>query len=147
MKLNELSPAEGSRTSRKRLGRGPGSGLGKTSGRGHKGQGSRSGGSIRPGYEGGQMPIHRRLPKRGFTNIFKKIVAVVNISDLKPFESGAMVDEVAFRAAGIVKGKFDQIKLLANGDIDYPITVKVGAASQKAIEKIVAAGGKVEVTA
>jgi large subunit ribosomal protein L15 len=147
MKLNKLSPAEGSRTSRKRLGRGPGSGLGKTSGRGHKGQGSRSGGSIRPGYEGGQMPIHRRLPKRGFTNIFKKIVAVVNISDLQPFESGAMVDEAAFRAAGIVKGKFDQIKLLAKGDIDYPITVKVDAASQKAIEKIAAAGGKVEVTA
>ena len=147
MKLNELSPAVGSRTSRKRLGRGPGSGLGKTSGRGHKGLGSRSGGGIRPGYEGGQMPIHRRLPKRGFTSIFKTNVAVVNISDLKRFESGAVVDEASFRSAGIVKGKCDQIKLLAKGDIEIPITVKVNAASQKAMEKIAAAGGKVEVTA
>ncbi len=147
MKLNELSPAEGSRTSPKRVGRGPGSGLGKTSGRGHKGLGSRSGGGIRPGYEGGQMPIHRRLPKRGFTSIFKTSVAVVNVSDLKRFESGAVVDETSFRTAGIVKGKYDQIKLLAKGDIDIPITVKVDAASRKAMEKIAAAGGKVEVTA
>jgi large subunit ribosomal protein L15 len=147
MKLNELSPAEGSRTSRKRLGRGPGSGLGKTSGRGHKGQGSRSGGGIRPGYEGGQMPIHRRLPKRGFTSIFKTNVAVVNIRDLKRFESGAVVDEASFRAAGIVKGRYDQIKLLAKGDIEVSITVKVNAASRKAVEKIASAGGKVEVTA
>jgi large subunit ribosomal protein L15 len=147
MKLNELSPAEGSRTSRKRLGRGPGSGLGKTSGRGHKGQGSRSGGGIRPGYEGGQMPIHRRLPKRGFTSIFKTNVAVVNIRDLKRFESGAVVDETSFRAAGIVKGRYDQIKLLAKGDIEVSITVKVNAASRKAVEKIASAGGKVEVTA
>ncbi|RJP40558.1 MAG: 50S ribosomal protein L15 [Desulfobacteraceae bacterium] len=147
MKLNELAPPEGSRSSRKRLGRGPGSGLGKTSGRGHKGQRSRSGGNIRPGYEGGQMPLHRRLPKRGFTSIFKKVISVVNISDLKRFESGAVVDEAVLRTTGIAKGKFDQIKLLAKGDIDYPITVKVDAASQKAIEKIEAAGGKVEVTA
>ncbi len=147
MKLNELSPSEGARTSRKRLGRGPGSGLGKTSGRGHKGQGSRSGGSIRAGYEGGQMPIHRRLPKRGFTNIFKKISAVVNVGDLKRFESGAVIGEAVLLSSGIVKGKYDHVKLLAKGDIDYPITVRVDAASQKAIEKIEAAGGKVEVTA
>jgi large subunit ribosomal protein L15 len=93
------------------------------------------------------MPLHRRLPKRGFTSIFKKVISVVNISDLKRFESGTVVDEALLRTTGIAKGKFDQIKLLAKGDIDYPITVKVDAASQKAIEKIEAAGGKVEVTA
>ena len=113
MRLNELSPGEGSRTSRKRVGRGPGSGLGKTSGRGHKGQGSRSGGAIRPGYEGGQMPIHRRLPKRGFTSIFKVNVAVVNIRDLKRFENGAVVDEASFRSAGIVFAPQMPVKQIA----------------------------------
>ena len=105
MKLNELSPASGARKTRKRLGRGVGSGNGKTAGRGTKGQNSRSGGGVRPGYEGGQMPIHRRLPKRGFTNIFRKKITAVNIRDLKKFESGSMVDATALVKMGIVKGK------------------------------------------
>ncbi len=145
MKLNELSPAEGSRSSRKRLGRGVGSGLGKTAGRGSKGHRSRSGGGVRPGFEGGQMPIHRRLPKRGFTNIFKKSIVILNIVDLKRFESGSIVDEETLLAAGMAKGQYDAIKLLGQGDIDFPLTVKVNAASKSAIDKIEAAGGKVEV--
>ena len=123
MKLHELSPAEGSTSSRKRKGRGPGSGLGKTAGRGHKGQRARSGGGTRPGFEGGQMPIHRRLPKRGFTNIFKKIVHTINIRDLHKFESGAVVDQQALRTVGMAKGPCDMIKLLGQGDIDFPLTV------------------------
>ena len=145
MKLNELSPAEGSRSSRKRLGRGVGSGLGKTAGRGSKGHRSRSGGGVRPGFEGGQMPLHRRLPKRGFTNIFKKRIVILNILDLKRFESGSIVDEETLLSAGMAKGRFDAIKLLGQGDIDYPLTVQVNAASKSAIDKIEAAGGKVEV--
>lgn len=145
MKLNELSPAEGSRSSRKRLGRGVGSGLGKTAGRGSKGHRSRSGGGTRPGFEGGQMPIHRRLPKRGFANIFKKKIVILNIVDLKRFESGAIVDEATLVTFGMAKGQYDAIKLLGYGDIDFPITVKVNAASKSAIDKIEAAGGKVEV--
>lgn len=146
MKLNELSPASGSRKSRKRLGRGVGSGTGKTAGRGTKGLNSRSGGGVRPGFEGGQMPLHRRLPKRGFTNIFKKHFAVINIRDLSRFESGSTVDEAALIKAGLVKGKRDGIKLLGLGNIDYPLTVKVSQASRGAIEKIQAAGGSVEVS-
>ncbi|MDA3898072.1 MAG: 50S ribosomal protein L15 [Desulfobacteraceae bacterium] len=145
MKLNELSPAEGSRSSRKRLGRGVGSGWGKTAGRGSKGHRSRSGGGTRPGFEGGQMPLHRRLPKRGFANIFKKKIIILNIADLKRFESGAIVDEATLLSVGMAKGVYDAIKLLGNGDIDFPITVKVNAASKSAIDKIEAAGGKVEV--
>ncbi len=145
MKLNELSPPAGSRRPRKRLGRGVGSGTGKTAGRGTKGQNSRSGGGVRPGFEGGQMPIHRRLPKRGFTNIFKKKIAVVNIRDLSKFESGSVVDEIEFVRMGLVKGRRDGVKLLAHGKIDIPLTVKVHAASRSAIEKIKAAGGQVEV--
>lgn len=145
MKLNELSPAAGSRKSRKRLGRGVGSGTGKTAGRGTKGLNSRSGGGVRPGFEGGQMPLHRRLPKRGFTNIFKKHLAVINIRDLSRFESGSTVDEAALVKSGLVKGKRDGIKLLGGGDIDYPLTVKVTQASQSAVKKIQAAGGSVEV--
>ncbi len=145
MKLNELSPAEGSRSSRKRLGRGVGSGLGKTAGRGSKGHRSRSGGGVRPGFEGGQMPIHRRLPKRGFTNIFKKRIVILNIVDLKRFESGAIVDEETLLSAGMAKGGYDAIKLLGQGEIDFPLTVKVNAASKSAVDKIEAAGGKVEV--
>jgi large subunit ribosomal protein L15 len=145
MKLNELSPAEGSKSSRKRLGRGVGSGLGKTAGRGSKGHNARSGGGVRPGFEGGQMPIHRRLPKRGFCNIFKKKMVVLNIVDLKRFESGAIVDEATLLSAGMAKGQYDAIKLLGQGDIDFPLTVKVHAASKSAIDKIEAAGGKVEV--
>ena len=145
MKLHELTPAPKSRKLPKRVGRGVGSGQGKTAGKGSKGQNSRSGGGARPGYEGGQMPIHRRLPKRGFTNIFKKEIAVVNIRDLKRFESGSLVDEAALVRTGLVSGPRDGIKLLAQGDIDRPLTVKVDYASRSAKEKIEAAGGTVEV--
>ncbi len=146
MRLNELAPSEGSRSSRKRKGRGVGSGLGKTAGRGSKGHRSRSGGGVRPGFEGGQMPIHRRLPKRGFTNIFKKKILIINISDLQRFESGGAVDAETLLKAGMIKGRYDGIKLLGQGDIDFPLTVKVNAASKSAMEKIKAAGGNVEVT-
>ena len=144
MKLNELSPPAGSRRERKRLGRGVGSGNGKTAGRGSKGQRSRSGGGVRPGFEGGQMPIHRRLPKRGFTNIFKKDLAVINIRDLDRFESGSTVDEVALVGAGLIKGRRDGIKLLGQGEIKIPLNIKVHQASKSAREKIEAAGGTLE---
>ncbi len=145
MKLNELSPAPGSQKSSKRLGRGVGSGFGKTAGRGTKGYNSRSGGGVRPGYEGGQMPIQRRLPKRGFTNIFRKKIAVVNIRDLARFESGSVVDEKALAEAGLIKGQRDGVKLLGKGEIGYPLEIKVNLISKSAREKIEAAGGKVEV--
>ncbi len=145
MKLNELSPAAGSRKTRRRVGRGVATGRGKTAGRGTKGHNSRSGGGVRPGYEGGQMPIHRRLPKRGFTNIFRKRYAIVNIRDLARFESGSAVDEAALVQAGLVKGRRDGIKLLGNGDISHPLTVKVHCISRSAREKIEACGGSVEV--
>ena len=145
MKLNELSPAKGAKRARKRIGRGVGSGWGCTAGRGSKGQNSRSGGGVRPGYEGGQMPIHRRLPKRGFTNIFMKKIAVVNVRDLSRFESGATVDAAALIQAGLVKGNWDGIKLLAWGDISYPVNIRLNAVSQSARQKIEAAGGSVEV--
>ena len=145
MKLHELSPASGARQARKRLGRGVASGQGKTAGRGTKGQGSRSGGGVRPGYEGGQMPIHRRLPKRGFTNIFKKQFAVINVKDLNRFEGGSQIDEVALVKQGLVKGRYDGIKLLGQGEIDRPVQIKVHAVSKSAQAKIAAAGGTVEV--
>ena len=145
MKLNELLPPEGSRGTRKRVGRGVGSGKGKTAGRGTKGHNSRSGGGVRPGFEGGQMPLHRRLPKRGFTNIFKKKVAVINIRDLERFESGSIVDEAALIRAGLVKGQRDGIKLLGQGQINIPLTIKVNGVSKNAREKIIAAGGNIEV--
>lgn len=145
MNLCELSPAKGSRSPRKRLGRGVGSGTGKTAGRGTKGQKSRSGGGVRPGFEGGQMPIHRRLPKRGFKNIFKKDFAVINIRDLSRFESGSLVDEAALIRIGLVKGKMDGIKLLGQGEIKYPLTIRLNSISKSAREKIEAAGGNVEV--
>jgi large subunit ribosomal protein L15 len=145
MKLNELSPPAGSRRPKKRLGRGVGSGHGTTAGKGTKGQKSRSGGGVRPGFEGGQMPIHRRLPKRGFTNIFKRRFAVVNIRDLDRFESGSVVDEGAMVRSGLVKGERDGIKLLGEGEILHPLTVKVHKASKGAKEKIEAAGGRIEV--
>ncbi len=145
MKLNELSPAKGSRIHRKRLGRGVGSGTGKTAGRGTKGHNSRSGGGVRPGFEGGQMPIHRRLPKRGFTNIFKKNIGVVNIRDLSRFESGSIVDEAALIHIGLIKGRRDAIKLLGQGEIKYPLTICLSMVSKSAREKIIAAGGTVEV--
>jgi large subunit ribosomal protein L15 len=145
MKLNELSPPEGSRGTRKRVGRGVASGQGKTAGRGTKGHNSRSGGGVRPGFEGGQMPLHRRLPKRGFTNIFKKKIAVINIRDLERFESGSIVDEAALIRAGLVKGRRDGIKLLGQGEIKIPLTIKVNGVSKNAREKIIAAGGNIEV--
>jgi large subunit ribosomal protein L15 len=145
MKLNELSPPKGSRRPRKRIGRGVGSGKGKTAGRGTKGHNSRSGGGVRPGFEGGQMPLHRRLPKRGFTNIFKKKVAVINIRDLSKFEKDSIVDEAALIRAGLVKGKRDGIKLLGHGEIKTPLTIKVNMLSKNAREKIIEAGGNVEV--
>jgi large subunit ribosomal protein L15 len=145
MKLNELSPPSGARKTRKRLGRGVGSGKGKTAGRGTKGQNSRSGGGVRPGYEGGQMPIHRRLPKRGFTNIFRKKITAVNIRDLKKFKSGSVVDAAALVKMGLVTGKRDGIKLLGQGEIDFPLTIKVNQVSNGARAKIEAAGGSIEV--
>ena len=145
MKLNELSPAKGSRKAPIRLGRGVGSGTGKTAGRGSKGFNSRSGGGVRPGYEGGQMPLHRRLPKRGFANIFRKNIAVINIRDLKRFDKGSVVDEAALIQAGLVSGKRDGIKLLGQGEIDYALDIKINKISKSAREKVEAAGGKVEV--
>ena len=145
MKLNELSPAKGSRKAPNRLGRGVGSGTGKTAGRGTKGFNSRSGGGVRPGYEGGQMPLHRRLPKYGFTNIFRKNIAVINIRDLKRFTKGSVVDEAALVQAGLVRGKKDGIKLLGQGDIDYALDIKINKISKSAREKVEAAGGTVEV--
>jgi large subunit ribosomal protein L15 len=145
MKLHELKPAKGSTHKPKRVGRGVGSGWGKTAGRGNKGLKARSGGGVRPGFEGGQMPLHRRLPKRGFTNIFKKEIAVVNISDLSRFEQGSVVDQALLVRSGLVKGRNDGIKLLGQGDINFALTVKLNAVSRGAKEKIEAAGGTVEV--
>lgn len=145
MDLHKLSPSKGSRKKKKRLGRGVGSGTGCTAGRGTKGYNSRSGGGVRPGYEGGQMPIHRRLPKRGFTNIFRKNLAIINLYDLLRFESGSTVDQGVFVDIGLIKGRCDGIKLLAQGDIKYPITVRLNSVSQKAKEKIEAVGGNIEV--
>ncbi len=145
MKLHELSPPAKSRKADKRLGRGVGSGWGKTAGRGTKGYNSRSGGGVRPGYEGGQMPIQRRLPKRGFTNIFRKKIAIINLRDLHTFESGSLVDEAALVKAGLVKGQKDGIKLLGHGEIRVALNVKINQISKSAREKIEAAGGSVEV--
>jgi len=145
MRLHELAPAEGSRKNRKRKGRGVGSGLGKTAGRGTKGHNSRSGGGVRPGFEGGQMPLHRRLPKRGFKNIFRKPTETVNIRDLNRFESGAVVDYQTLLAAGLITRNAKQVKVLGQGEIDIQLTLQVWGASKGAREKIEAAGGKVEV--
>lgn len=145
MKLFELQPSEGSTKSRKRLGRGHGSGLGKTSGRGHKGQKARSGGGVRIGFEGGQMPIYRRLPKRGFTNIFAKEYVEVKVSDLNKFDNGATVDAEALKAAGIIKKTCDGVKVLGNGSLEKKLTVKASKFTGSAKEKIEAAGGNVEV--
>ena len=145
MKLFELKPGEGSTKDTKRKGRGHGSGNGKTAGRGHKGQKARSGGGVRIGFEGGQMPIYRRLPKRGFTNIFAKQYAEVNVSDLNKFENGAVVDMAALKDAGIIKKTLDGVKVLGNGDVNVKVTVKAAKFTQAAKEKIEAAGGKAEV--
>ncbi len=145
MKLHDLRPAKGAKKRRKRVGRGISAGQGKTAGRGNKGYNSRSGGGVRPGYEGGQMPIHRRLPKRGFANIFRKKIAVINIRDLLTLKSGSLVDEAALLKAGLIKGKKDGIKLLGQGEIGVALNVKLNHVSTKAREKIEAAGGSVEV--
>lgn len=146
MKLHELSPAEGSKKDVKRVGRGPGSGQGKTAGKGHKGQKSRSGKGMRPGFEGGQMPLQRRLPKRGFVNIFGKEFAVVNLCDLeKTFEDGAVIDTDALLGSGLLKKTLDGVKVLANGELTKKFTVRVNAYSETAKNKIEAAGGKAEV--
>ena len=145
MKLNELSPAPGSVKESKRIGRGHGSGWGKTAGKGHKGQHARSGASIRPGFEGGQMPLQRRVPKRGFNNIFATKAVAINVAALNAFEDGAVVDAAALKAAGIVKNIENGVKVLGNGKVDKKLTVKVSAFSESAKEKIEAAGGKAEV--
>ena len=145
MKLFELKPGEGSTKDTKRKGRGHGSGNGKTAGRGHKGQNARSGGGVRIGFEGGQMPIYRRLPKRGFTNIFAKQYSEINVSDLNKFENGAVVDMAALKDAGIIKKTLDGVKVLGNGDVNVKVTVKAAKFTQAAKEKIEAAGGKAEV--
>ena len=145
MKLHELSPVEGSKKRSKRIGRGHGSGWGKTAGKGHKGQKARSGGSIRPGFEGGQMPLQRRIPKRGFNNIFAKTIIAVNVAALEVFEDGAEVNAQALAEKGIVKKACDGIKILGNGSLTKKLTVKVNAFSESAKQKIEAAGGKAEV--
>ncbi|MBQ8698209.1 MAG: 50S ribosomal protein L15 [Schwartzia sp.] len=145
MKLHELSPAPGSKKNRTRRGRGLGSGLGKTSGRGQKGQNSRSGGGVRTGFEGGQMPLYRRLPKRGFKNIFAKEYAEVNVSSLNRFEDGAVVDPVALIEKGILKNVLDGVRILGDGELTKKLTVKANGFTKTAENKIKAAGGEVEV--
>lgn len=145
MKLHQLSPADGSKKDVKRIGRGHGSGNGKTAGKGHKGQKARAGHGMRPGFEGGQMPLQRRIPKRGFNNIFAKNVVAINVGVLNKFEDGAVVDAQALADKGIVKNSFDAIKLLSNGNVDKKLTVKLNAFSEAAKAKIEAAGGKAEV--
>lgn len=145
MKIHELSPAEGSVKDVKRIGRGHGSGNGKTAGKGHKGQKARAGHGQRPGFEGGQMPLQRRLPKRGFNNIFATKIAIVNVGTLNAFDNGAVVDAETLAAKGIVKCACDGIKILGNGNLTKKLTVKVTAVSASAKEKIEAAGGSVEV--
>ena len=146
MKLHELSPAPGSNKPVKRIGRGPASGQGKTAGKGHKGQKARAGRGMRPGFEGGQMPLQRRLPKRGFNNIFAKEIAIVNVGALNDaFEAGAVVDAAALIESGLVKKELDGIKILGNGEISKKLTVKANAFSKEAKTKIEAAGGSVEI--
>jgi large subunit ribosomal protein L15 len=145
MKLNELQPAAGSRTAPKRLGRGTGSGLGKTSGKGHKGQKARSGGGVRPGFEGGQMPLTRRVPKRGFTNIFRTEYATVNVGKLDIFADGAVVTAEMLREAGLIKKELDGIKILGGGELSKKLTVQAAKFSEAAKQKIETLGGKAEV--
>ena len=145
MKLHELSPAEGSATKAYRKGRGPGSGNGKTAGKGHKGQNARSGGGVKPGFEGGQIPLYRKLPKRGFHNKFGKTYSIVNVDVFNKFEDGAVVDLAALMEKKIVRKANDGLKVLGNGEITKKITVKAAVFSATAKEKIEAAGGKIEV--
>lgn len=145
MKLHEIKPAEGSRKTRNRVGRGIGSGNGKTAGRGHKGQNSRSGGGVRPGFEGGQNPLYRRLPKRGFTNPNRKEFAIVGLDQLNKFAADAVVTPEALLEAGIIKNVRDGVKILGNGELNVKLTVQAQKFSQSAVEKIEALGGKTEV--
>ena len=145
MKLHELAPAPGANTESYRRGRGHGSGNGKTAGKGHKGQKARSGGSIRPGFEGGQMPLQRQIPKRGFKNIFAKEYAIVNVGDLEIFENGTVVNGEALVAAGLLKKTLDGVKVLGNGELTNQLTVEVAAFSESAKQKIEEVGGKAEV--
>ena len=146
MKLHTIHPAEGATTTKKRVGRGIGSGLGKTSGKGHKGQNARSGGGVRPGFEGGQLPLFRRLPKRGFTNAkFKTEYAVINLSDLNRFEDGAVVTPELLKEMGLVKQQLDGIKVLGNGSLEKKLVVKAHKFSNVAKEQIEKLGGKAEV--
>ena len=146
MKLHELRPSEGAFKTSKRVGRGVGSGLGKTSGKGHKGQNARSGGGVRPGFEGGQLPLFRRLPKRGFSNaMFKVEYATINVSDLEKFEDGAVVTPELLKEMGILKKQLAGVKVLGNGELTKKLTVRAHKFSGSAIEKIEAIGGKAEV--
>ena len=145
MRLDELQPAEGSKFTGKRVGRGIGSGNGKTSGKGHKGQNARSGGGVRPGFEGGQMPLYRRLPKRGFNNIFAKQYVAINVSELEKFEDGTVVTQELLEESGVVSKTLDGIKILGRGEITKKLEVKVAKFSASAKEKIEKAGGKAEV--
>ncbi len=145
MKLHELSPAVGSTKVSKRIGRGAGSGTGKTAGKGHKGQKARSGGGVRPGFEGGQMPLARRVPKRGFNNIFGTKYATINVDALNKFDDGATVNETALVESGLIKKTLDGIKILGNGELNRKLNVKVTAYSESAKLKIEKAGGKAEV--
>ena len=145
MNLNELYPFAEDRKSRKRVGRGSGSGLGCTSGKGNKGQNARAGGGVRPGFEGGQMPLIRRIAKRGFYNPFSTHYAIVNVADLAAFEAGSVVDFAALKAAGLVKKELDGLKVLGEGELNVALTVKAAKFTQTAREKIEAAGGKAEV--
>lgn len=144
MKLHELKPAAGARKARRRVGRGPGSGLGKTSGRGEKGQRSRSGYSAQRGFEGGQMPLHRRLPKRGFVNIFRKEYRTVNVERLNTLEAGTTVTPEVLQGAGLVKKGRDDIKILGHGELNVALTVQAHRFTKSAEQKIEAAGGKIE---
>ena len=145
MDLSNLKPAIGSTKDRKRIGRGPGSGTGKTAGKGHKGQKARSGGSVKPGFEGGQMPLQRRLPKRGFTSLNKKVYALVNLHDLDGFDDGSVVDLESLGKAHLIKNIGDGVKILGDGELTKALTVKAHKFSKSAIEKIEKAGGKAEV--
>ena len=145
MKLHELAPAAGSTTASKRLGRGVGSGLGKTSGKGHKGAKARSGGGKRPGFEGGQMPLYRRVPKKGFTNIFRMEYAEVNVGQLEVFNDGVVVNAELLKAAGIVKKTMDGVKILGTGELTKKLTVEAAKFTESAKQKIEAVGGKAEV--
>ena len=145
MKLHELKPAEGSTHAPKRLGRGVGSGHGKTSGKGHKGQNARAGGGVRPGFEGGQNPLFRRMPKRGFNNISRKNIVALNVRDLERFENGTVVTIESLLASGLIKAVKDGVKILATGELTKALTIRIDKVSPAAVKKIIAAGGKVEV--